>query len=89
MSPERYATLEAMSRAGNTLSPGELARMLGIKEEAAFMRMRRLERMYLATQITRGTRINNQYTLTNQGLNVLDWCRRVWLPERQMQGVAT
>ncbi len=86
MSPERYATLEAMSRAGNTLSPGELARMLGIKEEAAFMRIRRLERMYMAKQTTQGARINNEYTLTPQGLNVLQWARTVWLPQRQMQG---
>ena len=89
MSPERYATLEAMSRAGNTLSPGELARMLGIKEEAALTRMRHLERLYMVTQVTKGARINNQYTLTAKGRELLRWSREVWLPQQQMQGAMT
>ena len=86
MSPERYATLEAMNKAGNTLTPGELARMLGLKEETARSRLRFAERLYMVARISHRGKFNSEYTLTPKGLHVLEWCRDVWLPQQQMQG---
>lgn len=87
MTPQTLATMRALRNAGNSLSPAELARVLGIKEETAEHRLQYLMRHGLTRKGEQpGNRFTRQYAITLAGGNRLRWAEEVWLPQQQ-QGV--